>query len=732
MRLKTKMTMIVLAQFLFSQGLWAAPEIIRNDTVRIGVSDSGATKKTEYNIGNGDQNPFLGYSPDAQSIVFSNDGETVLPIGSGGGGGGGINLLQNKNFDFSSGTNDWTASEPGTFAADPTLPKGEYRATFNASDAGQTLSSAEVEVLESFEGRKCQIQIPNYKYDYSDASGDYVLKVINADDEEILAIDIPSTAVDTGASVFQTFDCPPSDNGNKSKIRGVIESTNNAGFFYFNEMFLGQGRNEVQVSDSLPACTVLPFTATSDFGDWMLADGRTVSRSKYPDYAACGTVFGTGDGSTTVHLPDMRGRVIRGTDNGAGRDPDAASRTAMNSGGATGDAVGSVQDDAFQGHWHRYGNGTSGPGVTWGSPSSAPTSQGGAGVYDPTEGNHGAPRISTETRMENAGMNYFVKVRGGKDLTGNTYETSGWFFEGDIGGANPSLGTSGVSSWAPISDGSLSLNSKPGSGSCMIACSSTNPATGSTCSAGNEVVGLVCDIPTAGKYRACFSTSYRASVNSGGGNTTFTVVETGLTDQTVVQDGGPNANFEASFGTNSTMNSGSNADLCGYLTFPTSGQKAIKLFYEQLAYSGTSSVELRADRNANLGNRSIRVRLDKWNESKPTPVFNDLKQSLAERPTTSSNNKISYVRLGTLCSASPCSIASQSGDITSVTRTGTGDYTVNFSSNFSAAPTCFCNSIAGSSSTPCSTRNPAVGLVQIYTGTTVVDSIVNAYCIGPK
>jgi len=65
-------------------------------------------------------------------------------------------------------------------------------------------------------------------------------------------------------------------------------------------------------------------------------------------YSALGDAWGNGDGSTTFHLPDLRGRFLRGVDAAAGNDPDAGSRTVSNAGGNSGDAVGSVQDDAIR------------------------------------------------------------------------------------------------------------------------------------------------------------------------------------------------------------------------------------------------------------------------------------------------------------------------------------------------------------------------------------------------
>jgi microcystin-dependent protein len=69
-----------------------------------------------------------------------------------------------------------------------------------------------------------------------------------------------------------------------------------------------------------------------------------VSRTTYANlFAAIGTAHGSGDGVTTFTLPDYRGRFLRGVDEGAGRDPDAPSRTAPSPGGNSGDAVGSIE-----------------------------------------------------------------------------------------------------------------------------------------------------------------------------------------------------------------------------------------------------------------------------------------------------------------------------------------------------------------------------------------------------
>ena len=50
---------------------------------------------------------------------------------------------------------------------------------------------------------------------------------------------------------------------------------------------------------------------------YLICDGSPVSRSTYPDlFAAVGTTYGSGDGSTTFNLPNLSGRVALGAGTG--------------------------------------------------------------------------------------------------------------------------------------------------------------------------------------------------------------------------------------------------------------------------------------------------------------------------------------------------------------------------------------------------------------------------------
>ena len=66
-----------------------------------------------------------------------------------------------------------------------------------------------------------------------------------------------------------------------------------------------------------PACPtgMIAFFALKNIPDgWLLCNGANVSRTTYANlFAAIGTNFGSGDGSTTFTLPNIGGRFIEGT-----------------------------------------------------------------------------------------------------------------------------------------------------------------------------------------------------------------------------------------------------------------------------------------------------------------------------------------------------------------------------------------------------------------------------------
>ncbi len=64
---------------------------------------------------------------------------------------------------------------------------------------------------------------------------------------------------------------------------------------------------------SIPIGSYIPFGGTAIPTGWLLCNGQAVSRTDYADlFAVIGTAYGSGDGSTTFNIPDLREAVPKG------------------------------------------------------------------------------------------------------------------------------------------------------------------------------------------------------------------------------------------------------------------------------------------------------------------------------------------------------------------------------------------------------------------------------------
>lgn len=67
-------------------------------------------------------------------------------------------------------------------------------------------------------------------------------------------------------------------------------------------------------SSSVPTGAICFFATTAIPTGWLLCNGSNVSRTTYAAlFAAIGTKFGTGNGSSTFTLPNLDERFIEGT-----------------------------------------------------------------------------------------------------------------------------------------------------------------------------------------------------------------------------------------------------------------------------------------------------------------------------------------------------------------------------------------------------------------------------------
>ncbi len=141
----------------------------------------------------------------------------------------------------------------------------------------------------------------------------------------------------------------------------------------------------------------LPYEPTSAqmlARNMLEGNGGSLLDADYPNILTAwgGKIYGNVD-STHFNLPPLSGYLPRFFDNGAGIDPDAASRTDRGD-GTTGDNVGTPQDDELKSHAHTI---------------NAPfTNAGGGTLYGGTGAGLGSPTIAATGGNETRSKNIYI------------------------------------------------------------------------------------------------------------------------------------------------------------------------------------------------------------------------------------------------------------------------------------------------------------------------------------
>lgn len=147
-----------------------------------------------------------------------------------------------------------------------------------------------------------------------------------------------------------------------------------------------------------PSGGVITFAGSVAPTGWLECNGAAISRTAYATlFAAIGTNYGVGDGSTTFNIPDGRGYFARGWDHGAGID--------------AGRALGTVQQDKVIDHKHDSPASSS---FRLSVASGGTEASAGAGTVmslNTLTGNiDGALGGGTETRPKNLSFMFIIKI----------------------------------------------------------------------------------------------------------------------------------------------------------------------------------------------------------------------------------------------------------------------------------------------------------------------------------
>ncbi len=709
-----------IAAITFSTASMAATNHpIGADKVTVG-RPTAADRTIIFNKGAGAANPAIKWNNSSSKIQFSNDGTTFKNIGAGSGGSGGINLLSD-NPDAESGSANWSASG-GAFTTTTTaanVANGAASFVFTPSAGAQTLTTTAYAPTGGMTDRSCLAAI---FYKTTEGTNKYILNALDASDNILGTATLDSTN-GVYAYGYAPFLCPTATT-TSVKLQVKAAASTPAAAIYFDEAFLGSDYRIASISQTTKvgsgyiartlncspsrANTALgAFTADADCPGPTVADniGPGIIQTTDAD-AIKFTVNSLPPGVYTVHFQ------VEAT-TGVSADSTLAVSDGTTTSGAIGfNTLTAAQVVHVTGHF----------------------------VYTTTAnrtfelyGSSGSGTLSILNSTSGNGQSQFWIERSPSAAESSTrVDQLGWRVDANIAGANPSLGTAAVSSYTGIENASLTLTNNAGLGviSAQIPCSSTNSPTGTTCAAGSESVGISFNAPSAGDVEVCASFAHYFEGSGTGQNAaaTFQLVETASNAQTILQEGKTRLPSQIANEGSNTVGQMNPMRLCGNFSFASSGQKTIRLMYEQTVGGSILGSYVTADASAAAGNRDIHWDVRPINYlSGAMPIFKGMVSSQS-----AGRERVERARIDI-----GASITSQSGSwLTGVTRPSTGQYNVTIASGiFSAVPTCVCTVEANAGYT-CdlgSVPTTTSAEFRIRTGTNSdVNHSFTVICMGPN
>lgn len=581
------------------------------------------------------------------------------------------NLLRNPGAE--EGKYGWTASA-GTFGINTTpsnVSSGRAAFSWDASATGQTLSNSASANMR--DGGQCFARV---RYKTTETTVPYVMEVFNGSD---IYATVTLTGTSSGYTSAETsFPC-----SNTGTHRLRVRTSSSAGdpaIIYLDDFYLGYDMNWtiLAAGGQLAGRSVIANTSNCTWSRTAGAGiGAFSTDADCPGPTVGSALIGTWSTTdadlpqqTITNLPPGEYTLIV-TTNITNATNNGYSCYVLTDGSTTsGSACGNfptatnVTPATLVGHW------------TYSTTQSSRT----FAVH--ASGVTGNAQIDNASGSQNTTFTLYWTPN--STITAARLDSTGWYVDANIGGANPTLGGLSQSSYIGIENGSLTLTQNSGSATAWIPCSSTNDSSGTTCSAGNESVGVSFTPPRTGDYLACASFGHYMSTGTGSMNGTvdaaFQIVETPNAAQTISQQGKSRVPSTLI----STIAVVHPLRVCGNFTFNSVGRKTLRLMYEQVISGTVSNNELMADQASTVGQRDIH-----W---EVYPINRNASVIIPEAVTSNntSRERIERANVAATCGASPCTIASQSGSwLSSITRLGTGDYQLNFAAGiFSSTPSC--------------------------------------------
>lgn len=522
-------------------------------------------------------------------LQFSANGTDFKDIGSGSGGSGGINLITD-NPDFESGAVNWTASG-GAFAvvtSGANLANGGKTASFTPSALSQNLTSTAYPVTGGLATKSCLGAI---YYKTAESTNKYILQVISG-----TSTVEASTTLDPSADAFTwgyvPFSCPAL--ATNIKLRVLAASTLPTNPIYFDDAHLGSenrfgtfSQSSIYGGAKSPVTASCIWSSTSGtFGDFA-ADAdcpvmAATGNASAPDTKIPGIKFANlpaGDYVVVVQAPLMCTRATNNC-NAGWRISDGTNNGSymQNYVVATGATSVEMTANTLMGRF------------TYTSPQTNVTFR----IQS------GAMTTTAFVKNDFSDMEFIVYRYPLNGETGMRVDQINWQVDGLIQGANITMNPNVAVSNTTLENASLSWTQQNGSLAATIACSGTNVSTGTTCAAGNEQVGVVVDIPRAGKVEVCAD----FQVNSNSGELSkFVWYRTADGSQTPLEYSFDSPAFGIGTGSGTWP-----IHYCGVLN-ATQGKNAFRLLYNNVLGAGSGSThQMELANSGGAGVAMIRVR----------------------------------------------------------------------------------------------------------------------------
>ena len=230
---------------------------------------------------------------------------------------------------------------------------------------------------------------------------------------------LPIRLQDSSGSPFVSLKSPSALSGNVALT--LPSSITNGGFLQTD----GSGNLSFQIVAGVPSGSVFCMAVATVPSGYLECNGAAVSRTTYAAlFAIIGTAYGTGNGSSTFNLPDLRGEFVRGFDHGRGVDSNRSindpqdSQFGRHNHNVSASSTSSVSDP---GHQHSMSVGffnslSSGGALAFrdaGTSNRINNASTGISVSTSTsisQSNRGGAENSSETRPRNVAMMYIIKV----------------------------------------------------------------------------------------------------------------------------------------------------------------------------------------------------------------------------------------------------------------------------------------------------------------------------------